>query len=390
MEARSLPEALKLIMEQRGCSQNQLARDLKKGQPWISNVIRGKAGLEFARVIKILSRVGWEVVIRPKSENSEPVKRREFVAAAASVMFVPSPKVGPDQDPAYVGELARSVQSGRYALGSGAIAATAIRHIQRIVPTAMGSRDRALHEAASELAVQTVWTLSEARRLDAGENIGKLALKLAQLSKSPGVQSRAYGALAQTKIERHKAQRQPDRALMYAREGMKVREVSDVRQAWMRLRKGWSLAQVRGQEKQARDEIENVRGLLQDSRGFGQSPVSVADMTGCIGLALNDLGAHEEAQTTLNEAVALLGNSAPDLQSHFLAQQIIAALKTSQVSLAANRMLHLARVAPLVNAPRLDEDLQAVLALSATWSTVPSVRDARDQLKTVTVRNIRT
>ena len=68
MEARTLPEAFKLIMKQRGCSQNQLARDLRRGQGWISEVINGKAGLEFGKMINILSRVGWEVVIRPERQ----------------------------------------------------------------------------------------------------------------------------------------------------------------------------------------------------------------------------------------------------------------------------------------------------------------------------------
>src|SRR5918992_1159272 len=68
MEARSLPEALKLIMRQRGCSQNRLSRDLRKSQSWISEVISGRRATEFAKVIKILDRVGWEVVIRPRRQ----------------------------------------------------------------------------------------------------------------------------------------------------------------------------------------------------------------------------------------------------------------------------------------------------------------------------------
>jgi hypothetical protein len=104
-------------------------------------------------------------------------------------------------------------------------------------------------------------------------------------------------------------------------------------------------------------------------------------MLGCIGLALNDLRIYEQAQAVLNEAVTLLDNSSPDLQSHFLAQQIIAALQTGAISLATNRMLTLARVVPLVNSRRLDDDLREVLATSGGWATVPEVRNARDQLK---------
>ena len=378
MEAQSLPQALNMIMEQRDCSQAQLGRDLGKGQTWVSEMIRSKRGHEFARVINILARVGWEVVIRPKRENSDPVKRREFVAAAASVMFVPSPKAGPYEDPAYVRELARRVAHTRYEHGSGAIAATAMKHIRQVEPAVMG-RDHALHEAASELAIETVWTLSEAHRFNAAEQVGGLALKLARLSTSPDMQSRAYSVLAAANLKHRNA----DRAVRYAKDGMRLSEVSKDQQAWMRLRLARTLALVRGQEHTSRDEIENVLGRLRDSGGFyGQSEFDAADMMGCIGMALSALGAYGEAQTVLGESVALVGNSSPDLYSHFLAHQVIAALRMAkpQPALAADRMLALARVAPLVDSRRLDDDLKAIIATSAGWTTVPEIRTARDQL----------
>jgi predicted XRE-type DNA-binding protein len=390
MEARSLPEAFILIMEQRGCSQRQLARDLRKGSGWVSDVINGKAGLDFAKMINFLSRVGWEVVIRPKTEKSDPVKRRKFVTATASVMFVPSPRVGPNQDPAYVRELARRVNRARYEHGGGTIAATAIKHVRRIEP-AVTSKDRQLQEAASELAAETVWTLNDACRVEAGENVGRLALQLAKLSGSLHAESEAYDALAAINLDHGET----DRALMYAKHGVMLREVPDAQQAWMRIRTGWSLAHVRGQENVARDEIENVRGLLRDTYGFsspgkrtqwgqyGKSSLEAADMMGTIALSLNDLGVYGEAQAAFNECVSVLEQSSPALAAFFLSHQIMAALGASQLSLAADRMLKLARITPLVNSPRVNGYLREILAMSATWGTVPRIRNARDQLKAV-------
>jgi transcriptional regulator with XRE-family HTH domain len=244
MEAHSLPEALNMIMEQRGCSQTRLGREMGKRQSWVSEVISGRLGRDFERVINALAQVGWEVAIRPKrpQKGESPVKRREFVAAAASVMFVPSPKVGPYEDPANVRELAQRVFRARQEHGGGAIAATAVRHIRRI-ESAMAGRDRQLQEAASELAIEAVWTLIDARHFDAGENVGRLALGLAKRSESPDVESCAYSALTAASIERGIA----DRALMYARDGVRLPEVPEGQQAWMRIRKGWSLALVHGQ-----------------------------------------------------------------------------------------------------------------------------------------------
>ncbi|HYT90238.1 MAG TPA: hypothetical protein VEL76_16140 [Gemmataceae bacterium] len=347
----------------------------------MSETISGKRGLDFAKVINSLTRVGWEVVIRPKRpkrEKSDPVKRREFVIAAASMTFIPSPKAGPYEDPANVLDLARRVARARYEHGGGATAATAMRHIRRIQQVVL-DRDRHLQEAASQLAVQAVWTLNDARRFDAGENVGRRALELARLSKSPYAQSRAYSALTALNVERGS----PDRALMYARDGVRLREVPEAQHAWMRLRKAQTLALVRGQRHASRDELESVQEPLGDLGFADQSPFDVADMMGNIGRALNNVGAHAEAHDTLDEAVALLSGTRPNLQSEFLAQQVIAALRMPQPSLAADRMLALAHVAPLVDSGRLDDYLRNVLAESAKWATVPEIRNARDQLKTL-------
>jgi tetratricopeptide (TPR) repeat protein len=336
---------------------------------------RGDRDPSIGRLSRLLAGIGWEVVIRPKREKF-PVKRREFVTAAASVMFVPSPKVGPYEDPTNVREPAEGLAHARYEHGGGAVAATAMKHIRRIEPAVAG-RDKQLQAAAADLAVESVWTLNDAHHFDAGENIGRLALELAKRSERPDAQSRAYSALAALNTERGRA----DRAMIYVKNGAQLPEVPENQQAWLRLRKARTLALVRGQGNVSRDEMENVYGPLRD-RGFpGQSPFDVADMMASIGIALNRIGVYAEAHRVLDEAITLLGSSSPNPQSHRLAQQVLAALRMSQPSLASDHMLALARVAPLVNSRWLDDDLRDVLAESARWASVPEIRDARNQLK---------
>jgi transcriptional regulator with XRE-family HTH domain len=377
MEARSLPEAIKLIMKQRGCSQNQLGRDLRKGQSWVSDVINGKRAVEFAKVIKILARVGWEVRISPKPEDDDPVKRRAFVTSVASV-FVPSATVGPYHDPAYLRELTRRQVMSRREHGGGAIAAAAIRHLRRIEPL-IANRDRALQEAASHLAVETVWTLNDVRRFDAAENVGRIALELARRSDNTDAQSQAHSVLAAINIYRGEA----DRAVMYARRGTRLGGVPDAQQAWMRLHLGWSLASVPGQRRTSREVIEGVRELLGDDYLHRQSRLDAAHMAGDLGLALTDLGVYAEAQTLLGNAVTRLGHSWPTVQAILLANQITAALRAAQPSFAAERMLALARVAPLVNSPRVDASVRQILRLSSRWNAIPEAEAARAQLRVV-------
>src|SRR5262245_214178 len=133
MEAKSLPDALMLIKEQRDCSQGQLARDLGVGKSWVSDVIKGRVtSTGLARVIELLDRVGWEVSFRPKGEESDSVKRREFVAAAASVAFVPSSRVEPFKDAVYLREVAKTTARDRYERGGIASLPSALRQVQRI------------------------------------------------------------------------------------------------------------------------------------------------------------------------------------------------------------------------------------------------------------------
>lgn len=376
MEARSLPEAFKMIMEQRRCSQNQLARDLRKGQGWVSDVINGKGGLEFAKVINILARVGLEVVIRPKREKLDPVKRREFVAAAASVMFVPSPKTGPYEDPEYVRDLTRRVAANRDEHGGAPGVSPAMRHIQQI-RSAVDGRDKKLQMAASGLAVETVYTLSDAGRFDTGQKVGELALTLARISRDADTQSRALSVLARVQYHRGDG----GMAVKYAQQGAKLRDIPAQQQAWLKLRHGWSLSMVDSQERTARDVLDGVQRFLADGGGGNRQEVrDTADLMGSVGRALYDLREYHDAQVWLEDAVQHLGGSSPHLHGLFLARQITASLRAAQPEYAADRMLSLARVVPLVNSVRLNNDVKDILALSRPWRAVPEVHAARDQL----------
>ncbi|MFE0149644.1 helix-turn-helix domain-containing protein [Nonomuraea sp. NPDC059007] len=80
VEVRTLPAALKAIMEQRRWTQAQLAEALGVSQTWVSHVSRGMRDTTMGKAIELLSRVGWQVRISPEVE--EPVERREFLTAA--------------------------------------------------------------------------------------------------------------------------------------------------------------------------------------------------------------------------------------------------------------------------------------------------------------------
>src|SRR5918992_3969464 len=139
METRSFPDALKAILKQRGWSQARLARELDMSEDWVSKSRRGLRDPSIGRVIQLLSGVGWEVVIRPKSpkrEKSDPVKRREFhgrvvklaagsaAVKATGITFVPSARVPIFRNHEYVTALVDHVTHMRNENGAARLIST--------------------------------------------------------------------------------------------------------------------------------------------------------------------------------------------------------------------------------------------------------------------------
>lgn len=60
------------------------------------------------------------------------MKRRSFIATAASVALLPSAKAGPYEDPHYLRALATQLRTTRYEIGGVPLVATALRHLGRI------------------------------------------------------------------------------------------------------------------------------------------------------------------------------------------------------------------------------------------------------------------
>jgi transcriptional regulator with XRE-family HTH domain len=358
-------------MDQRGLSQIDLARELGVSQTWVSQASRGIRDPGIGRTQRLLSRVGWEVLISPKSED-DPVRRRDFVATAASIAFVPSAKTGPYQDPVYVRQLAVRLENDRYRQGGIPIVSTALRHLRKTGPAITGT-DRELQEAASELACETARILYDARRYDAAERTGVFALNLARHSGSASAQAGAYSALSRICID----QRRGERGAMYARRGLRVTGISPAQEAWLKLRLGRSLALMRGQERTARE-------VLEEAVSFDGLPVyEAADMVGNVGVALTGLGEYEEAHASIAKAVRLSGQCSTLLLVAYQAWEVEAAMRASKPALAADRMTTLARIVPLVSSARVNNRLAGVYQMTGRWAGAPEMRDAREQLRSV-------
>jgi transcriptional regulator with XRE-family HTH domain len=371
MDADVLPEALKSIMARHGWSQMDLATELGVSQSWVSQTSRGVKDSGIANVQRLLSRIGWEVRITPKTED-DPVKRRNFVAAVGSIAFVPSPKVGPYQDAEYVRALAERLARDRYEQGGIPVASTALRHLKK-VGLAISGKDRKLQSAASDLACEAARIFYDSRRYDMAQRAGSFALQLARRSGDVNGQANALSALSRISIDR----RHGDRGIMHARQGLTLPDLPPPQRAWLKLRLARSLALVPGQERAARDRLAE----LGDAEGL--SAYERADMKGNVGVALAGMRAYPDAHASIAEAVTLSRQCSPLLLVAYQAWQVEAALAAAEPLMAADHMTALARIAPMVSSARVNSHIAGILTMSARWSDVPELGHAREHLASV-------
>jgi transcriptional regulator with XRE-family HTH domain len=172
MDARSLPEALRKIMERRGWTQTELARELGMSQTWVSQVVRKQKDPGIAKTIRLLGRIELEVHISAKWEETGPVERREFIAAAASVLFIPAGSTSPYQDRAYLETLIGSLARNRYSVGGIPLAPSALAHVARAQKALADVKNGTLLATASELMAQITLILYDADSLTHAERVG--------------------------------------------------------------------------------------------------------------------------------------------------------------------------------------------------------------------------
>ncbi len=372
MEVRTLPDALKAIMESNGWSQTDLARELGVSQVWVSEVSRGIKDTTFTKAVGLLARVGWEVRLSPRAED--PVQRREFMAAAASVIFVPSPKTSPYQDAAYVAALAGVLARNRYELGGMPLVASAMGHISRI-ETAVRDNNclPSLQKAASRLANQAALVLYDAGKLGVADRAEALSLELATRAGAHNAQARAYDGLSRISLYRG----DPSRAAAYAQRGLKLPDVTNGQRAALNMRLGRSLALIPGQRMASRSALDQARAV------GGLSPFEEAALVGDVGIGFGQLRVYREAGALLSEAAESIGQWSPLFQAQYLGRQIQTALRASDPAFAADRMMELARALPLVASARVNTRATEILRMSTHWSRVPEICQAREHLQAV-------
>ncbi|MBN6056030.1 helix-turn-helix transcriptional regulator, partial [Nonomuraea sp. RK-328] len=369
MDIRTLPDALKAIMAQRGWTQADLAERLGVSQAWVSQVSSGVRDTRMGRAIELLGRVGWEVRMSPATE--EPVERREFLAAAASV-FVASVSRNPYQDPDYVNKLAESLARNRYECGGIPLAARALNHVAHI-GAVVDISGRRLRQAVSELLYQATLVLYDAGKLVHAERTGTLALELARKAADAKAEARATESLSRVALYRGDTAR----AIMYARRGLAIPDLPASRVASLTMRLGRSLARVPGHGDAAREMLE--RALEVD----GLSRFAEAATVGDVAIGLSRLGRYEEAGTLLRRAADEIGEYSPLFRAQYIGRQVQTAIGAADPGLAADRMALLTRAVPFVSSARVYQRVHEIMRETAQWQNVREVREAREHLGAV-------
>ncbi|WUH96799.1 helix-turn-helix domain-containing protein [Spirillospora sp. NBC_00431] len=383
MEAGDLGQALQTIMKEQGWTQVELAMRLGVTRGWVQHAVKARRDPGLGYVKDRLRRVGWEVVIRPvrkedEGKESDPVKRREFnanvIAAAASIAFVPAPNSTPYQSAEYVRGLAARLCVSYEQLGGIPLVSTALQYVHKI-EGAISSRDRELQEAAAELSRVSSQVLYDAKRLDVATRTGKLALTLARRSDYAEGIARTYENLC-----RFTTSSDPVQAAHYAQRGLESPDLTDEYRARLNARLGTALSlqrrNARGAEKSALTALETARGASQ------LSVDTSAVVLGSSGLCNARLRRYQAAHSELTNAVRMF-ESRPLLSAHWRAVQVTESLRAGDLSRAGEQMKALAHMVPLVTSAQVDRRMKEILTFSAQWGSVPEIKSARDELRSV-------
>ncbi|TYK52340.1 helix-turn-helix domain-containing protein [Actinomadura decatromicini] len=374
MEAHNISEALKMILEGRGWTQGRLGSELDMDQPTVSRLISGKRDLKINHAAALLARVGWKIRITPESEESDPVKRREFIIAAASVTLIPTPTSSPYKDSTYVQMLANRLSTSELQFGGSPLVSTALRHV-RNVKGAITSRDRALQQAASNLARSASLILYDARLPREAEEVGSVGLTLARRANHVEGVAHSLENLCcfTTSVDSQKAAH-------YARRGLLLEEITSEHRARLNARLavalGWHARTSSFSISESLSAMDTAREL------DGLSPITKGVIAGNAGLSFARIRNYDRANSAFDAAVRRF-EDLPLLAATWRGSQVLASLRAGQVSQAANQMEDLASIVPLVTSARSDRNVRQILTYANQWHRVPEMREAIGHLRSV-------
>jgi transcriptional regulator with XRE-family HTH domain len=315
MDVGNLGDAFRVVMEHTGWSGKRLARELGTSQPWVSMVLSGQRDPGLRRSSELLAQAGWEFQLIPSGDD--PVKRREFLLAAAGVTgaaFIPGRSANPYSDPEFIDLLTARLTHNEDQMGGAPLAREALRHATRVVPVAQTGK-ASLQSAASRLCRQVALILHDARSMDKAEKTATTALAFGRSAGDLTAQAKAYDTLSLIT-----ANFQADKGMEYARLGLALPDTPAGDQAILAARLGRAAA-LSGESYAARGSLEHALELA------GNSEPS-AEITGNVGIGFTDLGIPGRAGEYLDTAVSLSASS-PFMRSLYVSRQAVAIQQAS-------------------------------------------------------------
>jgi hypothetical protein len=326
-------------------------------------VLSGKRDPGIRRSAELLELAGWELHVMPAEED--PVKRRSFLMAAASVTLVPSAAASPYTSASWLGGIAARLAHNEAQLGGAPLAAEAARHAARAVPAAQAA-GQPVQAAASRLLRQCALVMHDVRQLHRAEETAMVALRFARSAGDLPAQAQALDTLSLI------AAHQPDgRGAEYARRGLALPAAGAASRAMLSARLGRALALAPGRRGEARRWLEDALELQPDGE---------AEVSGNCGIGFTDAGMPGLGERHLAAAAGLTVSS-PFLHSLYVARQAKTAIRAREPEAATARMTELAALTPLVESPRLAIHLRHVLDGTGRWDGIREVRDARAALR---------
>lgn len=378
--------ALQRVMSERRWSGRRLAMETRVSVGWVSNVLAGTRSPSFVKMMDVLARAGYRLVLVDEDMGAHGgnVRRRRFLievgaVAGAVPLGVAQPlSSGIDdlRDPEQVTAAARRYVRLERELGGGAAYVPAARIGQQLQRHLNSGRvDAAYIRAVGWYHLEVAWLAYDSGEPKATHAYGKKALTLACRVDDLQLQARACNVLslaATSAKDGFSAAALATRGLAAAHGDAE----SERTLLWARLARAEAV-QGPKHERAALSALDHAHDAATDAR---QVYEAVANR----GIVLADSGRLDQARRQLAEAAGLIGRlGEPRNRCLYIGRSARVAVRQGSLEEAADLVGQVLDEAADMNSARVDGHLREWMVLTSAprIAAVANIRDARERVR---------
>jgi transcriptional regulator with XRE-family HTH domain len=381
---QTLGAVLRSVMAQRGWTQGRFAEETGVDDSWVSRVLRRGKDPAFGRVLEVLGRAGYTLVLvdDASSRDGSCVLRRRILmdlgtVLGASQLRVAMPLAGGSElrTAEEVNAAAQRYVRLERELGGGVVYGPAVRVAQQLVRRVRSEKVSAAYvRAVGWYTHETAWLAYDSGQRGAARTYGSHALTFARKADDRHLQARAYNllSLAATSV------RDGQSGAELAKRGIAAAHEAGTEQTllWARFARAEAV-QGSKRESPALRALDRAEELAVNRRDVYEA---VANR----GIILAGLGRHDEARKSLAEAADIIGDlKEPRNRALYVARSAKVAVHQGELVEAASLVTQVLDEAEEIVSARIDKHLAEWMTLTEPLriAAIPEIRAVRERVR---------